>query len=79
MLPPEAAFAVAMTDGWTDAQELRAAQVEVTHALYRATLAAHGSKRVPRQLRIPRPRLAVAKRPATTDETIAFFTGGSRG
>lgn len=74
-LPPEAASVTKRTQGWTDAQELRAVQAEIAHGLYRATLAAAGSKHVPPQLKIPRPKMPKRpRRPATDEETLAFFS-----
>jgi hypothetical protein len=77
----DSAYVAEFTGGWTDAMELRAATVELIHALYRATLAAHGSKRVPKQVKVPRPQPDIAsvtpiRRDPSEDEVAAFFSKG---
>lgn len=56
-LPEDSVTARKVTSGWLTVHELVALDVEVTHALLRATLAAAGVKRgqLPPELRLPRP------------------------
>jgi hypothetical protein len=76
-LPADSALVRKLSGGWSDDRELAAAQVEILHAIYRATLAAGGMKQLPPPLRIPRPNQYNAgpqKRLATKSEAVDFFT-----
>lgn len=70
-----------LTGQWSDDKELAATQIEMLHAIYRATLAVGGVKQIPKQLRIPRPKPAITpppRRAASEAEVIDFFTAKRR-
>jgi hypothetical protein len=54
-LGPSSATARHLDAGWSTEDELLATVAEISHASLRAFLAANGAKRVPDQIKIPRP------------------------
>jgi hypothetical protein len=70
-LPPDSAFSRATGGWWSDAHELAASQIELTHALLMLTARAYGSKARARPLRVPRPGDAAV--PARTGMSMAGF------
>ena len=63
-LPADAAVWVDEPAAWTLERELQAATLELLGEVLRATLIAGGVKRsaIPRSIKVPRPRSAVAER-----------------
>lgn len=75
-LPDESATVRSVTHGWSVAEELAAAQLEMTHALWTATLQLGGVKKPPPPLQVPRPhRPAPPKKRATADDLSRLFGG----
>lgn len=54
------AFGREAEDYWPPERELLASILEVLHSLLIVTLKVHGAKRIPPQIRVPRPRSVVA-------------------
>lgn len=82
-LPPDSAVGRKVNSNWNDDRELAAALVELAHAQFRATLASGGVKRIPKPLKVPRPKpfdgMPEAAQPkprlASEAEVLQFFSG----
>lgn len=79
-LGADSATAQFLEAGWSADDELLATIAELLHAQLRAFLGAHGAKRIPDQLKIPRPSGSVPTgtppAPMTLESVRSVFFGG---